>query len=145
MDVSDEELVQLYPDQPVDHDTRARYVGWLDRTLLINRCSNCGRFHEPPAPSCPSCWSWSVAPTEVTGMGTIYTAIFLHQGPPAEGVDYTTPHPVVVVELDDQPGLRFTGTVVGSANEQIAIGRRVALTWIERNGAPRPAFELEEG
>jgi uncharacterized protein len=144
-EISDEELVARYPDQPVDHDTRARYVGWLDRKVVINRCSSCGTFHEPPSPSCPSCWSWEVVPTEVAGTGTIFTAIFLHQGPPAEGVDYrAAPHPVVVVELDDQSGLRYTSTVVGSANSEITIGRRVELTWIERDGAPRPAFTLVE-
>ncbi|CAB4364073.1 MAG: hypothetical protein F2681_08705 [Actinobacteria bacterium] len=46
------------------------------------------------------------------GNGTIHLAVFLHQGPPAEGVDYSTPYPVVTVELDEQPGLRFTGTPV---------------------------------
>ena len=70
-------------------------------------------------------------------------AIFLHQGPPAEGVDYSTPHPVVTVELDEQQGLRFTSTVVGSANEDIRIGERVELDWIERGGMPLPVFRLE--
>jgi uncharacterized OB-fold protein len=71
-------------------------------------------------------------------------AIFLHQGPPADGVDYATPYPVVVVELDEQPGLRYAGTVVDAANGDISIGRRVELAWLERAGSPRPAFRLED-
>jgi uncharacterized protein len=140
--ISDEELVARYPDQPVDHDTRARYIGWINRQLLFDRCADCGRFHEPPAPICPSCWSTHVEPTDVEGTGTIYMAIFLHQGPGAEGVDYSTPYPVVVVDFDEQPGLRWTGTVVDASNDEIAIGQRVELTWIEREQAPRPAFRL---
>jgi hypothetical protein len=70
--------------------------------------------------------------------------VLLHQGPPAEGVDYSTPHPVVTVELDEQPSLRFTSTVVGSPNEAIAIGTRVTLDWLERDGAPMPVFRLVE-
>jgi uncharacterized OB-fold protein len=83
-------------------------------------------------------------PTPVAGTGTIHLAVFLHQGPPAPGVDYSTPYPLVTVELDEQPGLRFTGTVVGASNEQIVIGRRVGLDWIDRAGEPVPAFRLAD-
>jgi uncharacterized OB-fold protein len=72
-------------------------------------------------------------------------AIFLHQGPPADGVDYTAgPHPVVTVELEEQEGLRFTSTVVGADNDRIVIGAPVDLTWIERDGRPFPTFSLRE-
>lgn len=83
-------------------------------------------------------------PTEVAGTGTIHLLIFLHQGPPAEGVDYSKPYPVATVELDEQPGLRFTGAVMGAPNDAIAIGERVRLDWIERAGAPLPIFRLAE-
>jgi uncharacterized OB-fold protein len=66
----------------------------------------------------------------------------LHQGPPADGVDYSTPYPVVTVELDEQTGLRFTSTVVDAANAEITIGRRVELGWIDRAGVPFPVFRL---
>jgi hypothetical protein len=51
----------------------------------------------------------------------------------------------VTVELDEQPGLRFTSTVAGSANEAITIGSRVRLDWIERAGVPLPVFRLDGG
>jgi hypothetical protein len=81
---------------------------------------------------------------QVTGDGIIYLTLFLHQGPPAEGVDYSTPYPVVTVELDEQPGLRFTSTVVGANDEAIRIGQRVGLDWIERGGVPLPVFRLKD-
>ena len=140
--VTDEELVARYPDLAVDRDSAPMYRGWLQRCLLINRCADCGRFEYPAVPICPGCWSWDVRPTEVSGAGTLHMAIFLHQGPPAEGVDYSTPYPVVVVELDEQPGLRFTSTVIGARNDEILIGRRVELGWFERAGSPRPAFRM---
>lgn len=140
--VSDEELWSLFRGYPVDHDSAAHYRGLLRRQLLISRCAACGTWHSPPKPVCPGCLSTRVEATPVSGRGTIFMAIFLHQGPPAEGVDYTTPHPVVTVELDEQPGLRYSGTVAGAPNEEIQIGRRVELDWITRGGVPVPVFRL---
>jgi uncharacterized OB-fold protein len=51
---------------------------------------------------------------------------------------------VVSVELDEQPGLRFTSTVVDAPLDEIRIGRRVRLAWRERGDAPLPVFELDE-
>jgi uncharacterized protein len=72
-------------------------------------------------------------------------AIFLHQGPPAPGVDYSTPYPVVTVELEEQAGLRFTSTVVDAENDDIVIGTPVVLDWLDREGVPVPAFRLARG
>jgi uncharacterized OB-fold protein len=141
-EVSDEELWKLFRGSPVDHDTAAHYRGRLHRTLLVNRCEECGRWHHPPKPICPGCLSDHIIPTPVSGEGTIFMVVLLHQGPPVEGVGYSPPYPVVTVELDEQPGLRFSATVVGSRNEDIRIGRRVELDWIERSGVPVPAFRL---
>jgi uncharacterized OB-fold protein len=140
--ITDDELVDRFPGDSINHETKARYRARLERQLLVNRCSDCGTWHEPPGPICPSCWSMDIEPTPVAGTGTIFMAIFLHQGPPAEGVDYSTPHPVVTVELDEQPGLRYTSTVVGAPNNAIKIGIRVRLDWVERDGAPMPVFRL---
>ena len=141
--ISDDDLVIRFAGHPLDHDNAAHYRGRLEHRLLINRCTACGTWHHPPRPVCPSCWSTEVVPTEVAGSGTIYLMLLLYQGPPADGVDYgTRPYPVVTVELDEQPGLRFTSTVIGAPNDAIAIGQRVALDWIDRASAPLPVFRL---
>jgi uncharacterized OB-fold protein len=142
--ISDDELVARFAAYGVDRDSAAHFRGRLTRRLLLQRCTDCGTWHHPPRPVCPSCWSANVVATAVAGGGTIHLAIFLHQGPPVAGVDYSTPHPVVTVELDEQPGLRFTSTVIDAPNEAITIGRRVTLDWIERDGVPLPVFRLAE-
>jgi len=43
-------------------------------------------------------------------------------------------------ELEEQPGLRFTSTVVDTPLAEIRIGLPVELAWIDRYGAPFPAF-----
>jgi len=140
--ISNDELVQRFPGEPITHDNAAHYRGRLDRQLLLNRCAECGLWHAPPKPVCPSCWSANVVPTEVSGEGTIFMNVFLYQGPPAPGVDYSTPYPVVTVELEEQEGLRFTATVVDAHNDDIRIGKSVRLDWRERAGAPMPVFVL---
>ncbi len=143
-DVSDEELVDLFRGERLSHDNKEIYRGRLERRLLVNRCTRCGTWHQPARPICSVCWSTEVEATPVSGRGTIFMTIFLHQGPPAEGVDYTRPHPVVTVELAEQVGLRITSTVVGASNDEIRIGRPVELDWIERGGVPVPVFRLVE-
>ena len=140
-DVSDEELVGRFSGFPIDRDSAEHYRGRLIRQLRINRCEDCGTWHHPPTATCPSCWSSNIAATPVSGSGTIYLVVFLHQGPPAEGVDYSVPYPVVTVELSEK--VRFTTTIVGADNDDIKIGRRVSLDWIERAGTPLPVFRLE--
>lgn len=142
-DVSDDELVQRFPGEAITHDNAAHYRGRLRRELLMNRCGDCGRWHAPPKPICPDCWSSQISAEPVSGEGVILLAILLHRGPPAPGVDYSTPYPVVTVELDEQPGLRFTSTVVGADNNDIRVGAAVRLEWAERAGAPMPVFELK--
>ena len=131
--ISDSDLVSTFAHLGIDRDSAAHYAGRLEHLLLINRCGECSTYHHPPRPMCAKCWSTDVAATEVTGNGVIDLLIFLHQGPQAS------------VALDEQAGLRFTATVIGSPNEEIAIGQRVTLDWFDRAGVPTPAFRLVGG
>ena len=140
--ISDEALIAQFPSYAVDRDTAPRFRGWLRHEYLIDRCDSCGLLREPPGPICPKCWSTDFTRTAISGSGTIYLSIALHQGPPTPGVDYSNPYPIVTVELDEQPGLRITSTVVDAELSEIEIGKRVRLAWRERNGAPLPVFEL---
>jgi uncharacterized OB-fold protein len=138
--VSDEELVSRFRDTWINHDNKEFYRGWLDHKLQLTRCHDCGYRRHPPKPICPRCWSSDVRPTEVSGRGTVHLLIRLHQGPPTPGLDYSTPHPVATVELEEQVGLRFTSTIVGCSPEAVHIGMPVELAWIERYGEPYPVF-----
>lgn len=139
----DVELLERFRGVSVDHVNKHFYRGLLEHELRLMRCDDCATWHHRPKPVCPRCWSKRVVATPVSGRGTIHLAIFLYQGPAADGVDYEAgPHPVVTVELEEQEGLRFTSTVVGSPNDAIVIGAPVELRWIERDGCPFPAFAL---
>lgn len=140
---TDPELFELFPDAPIDHDNKDFYRGVLERRLLVHRCQACGRWHQPPLPMCPACWSTDVAFTEVSGSGTIYLLTLMHQGPAAPDVDYARTYPVASVELDEQERLRFTAGLRVRPGRRPAIGTRVHLVWGTRAGRPLPLFELE--
>ena len=142
LSIADSELLARFPDTWINHDNKEFYRGWLRRELVLNRCEQCGRWDTPPKPICPACWSDRLRPTAVSGNGTIHLLVRLRQGPPVDGVDYTAGHPVATVELAEQPGLRFTSTVVDADVDTLAIGDPVELTWIERHGEPFPAFRI---
>ena len=137
---ADQDILDAFPSDPIDHDNKEWYRGRLQQRLLVNRCADCGTWSQPPRGLCPACWSEAVVATEVSGRGTVYLTMLLHQGPAVPGVDYSEPHPVVTVELDEQPGLRVTATMTGLPVEDIRIGMPVELTWIDRGGEPTPAF-----
>jgi uncharacterized protein len=140
--ISDAELVERFAHLPVSRDDADVYRGWLAHELRVHRCRACGHRHQPARPMCPVCWSWDVAAEPVSGRGTVHLLMRLHQGPPAPGVDYAAaPYPVATVELEEQPGLRITSTVVGCPPGDVFIGMPVRLAWIERHGAPFPVFE----
>ena len=146
VEITEAELVERFPYVRMDHDTKHLYRGWLARELRLNRCRDCGFWHNPPKPVCPRCWSSAVEPTPVSGRGCVHLLTWLHQGPPAPDVDYAAgPHPVASVELAEQAGLRFTTTVVDCPRERLEIGLAVELHWIERFGAPFPVFRPAEG
>jgi uncharacterized protein len=137
---ADQAVLARFPGVRLDHLNKQYYQGLLRHQLLVNRCRACGTWHTPLRPICPACWSASVSPVPVSGQGTVHLLTFLHQGPPAPGVDYAAGFPLAAIELAEQPGLRVTATVVGCPREQLRIGLAVELTWIDRDGAPWPAF-----
>jgi uncharacterized OB-fold protein len=144
-EITDEDVLAKYPRFAIDHDNKAHWKGFLQRKLLINRCQDCGHWIYPNRPMCPKCWSERVVPTEVSGKGTVYTLFFMYQGPPIPGFDYSTPYPVVAVELPEQKGLRIASTIVNCRKEDMYIGMPVEVTWMERGGAPVPAFQPAPG
>ncbi len=138
--ITDEEVLSRYPAVLINRDNLEHYRGLLQRKLLINRCQDCGRWVRPHWPSCPNCWSTNMRPTEVSGKGTIYMFSLIHQGAPVPAHDFSTPVPIVTVELAEQEGLRYLSTMVDTPNEALYIGMPVRLVWTERDGNPAPAF-----
>ena len=87
----------------------------------------------------PNCWSTEVAATEVCGSGTLDLFTVLHLGTPIPGIDYQAGYLLGSVALVEQVGLRFTGPLIDV--DAPCLGLPVEITWLERQGAPVPAFK----
>lgn len=131
-------VFEAYPGIRLDQVNVPYYAALLERRLVAGHCGECGVWHTPLRSRCPSCWAPAGAPREVSGRGHVHVLTLLHQGPP--GVPYSPPWPLAAVELAEQPGLRIAATLVETSPQQQRVGQPVELTWIERDGAPWPAF-----
>jgi len=114
------------PQPVVDELTAPYWAAAVQGRLVIRRCSDCGRFRNPPSPICPDCHSESATWTEVSGRGTVYQYTVLRQ-PRVGGFESVIPYACIVVELDEQPGLLFVANLVDADVDVARVGLRVQV------------------
>ena len=125
----------------LDDDNRFFWTSGADGRLRFQRCTACGYWLHPPAPYCPACGGRDVAPDAVSGRGQVWSFTINHHSWDGS----TEPWNIVLVELDEQPGLRLTSNLVGCADDAITIGMRVRVCFEEREGIWYPLFEPDDG
>jgi uncharacterized OB-fold protein len=119
-------------------DNTAFWQGGEHGELRIHHCAPCDRFFHPPAPVCPHCASFDVAPRAVSGIGKVLSFTINHQQwIPTMQVPYV----VAIVELDDQSGLHFVSNIVGCAPDEVAIDMPVKVTFLHIEDVWLPLFE----
>ena len=108
-----------------DPETAFFWEATAQRKLEILRCQKCKTWVHYPKPSCWNCSSGDLKPEEVSGCGTVYSYTVTHQDVPG----YTAPFAVVIVELEEQAGLRMVSNVVDVPPEDVRIGMPVQVTF----------------
>lgn len=129
-----------------DPAARPFWDGTARGELLIQTCGACGVKRMPPRPMCPSCRSIDVAWTKASGRGRVWSFVVPHP-PLLPAYAEVAPYNVILVELEDEPSIRFVGNLVTSADAplngvdpaSIRIGEpvRVVFSQIEDVALPR--------
>jgi uncharacterized OB-fold protein len=102
--------------------------------LAIQRCRSCGAFQSPAEWVCHHCHSRDLAWETVAGRGRIFSWIRAHHAAhPA--LRQSLPYLVVLIEIDEAPGVRIIGNLLGDPQQEVAIGGPVEAVFEDHAGA----------
>lgn len=129
----------LMPPVPVvDPDSEPFWTSLAEGTFRCCRCTACRTWLQPPLERCRRCAS-EVDWEEVSGAGTVFSFIVVrHQTIPG----HPPPYVVALVELAEQPGLRFTG-VLDADPATVEVGQAVRAVIAPIDGTDIAALRFE--
>jgi len=120
-----------------DETTRFYWDAAVRRELAILRCRSCRTFVHYPREDCPKCGSKQLSAERVSGRGTIHSFTIAHHG--AAGIP--TPAAIVLVELEEQKGLRVLANLLDCPLDQVKAGMPVEVTFEDvGDGVVLPQF-----
>ncbi|MCA1834657.1 MAG: Zn-ribbon domain-containing OB-fold protein [Actinomycetota bacterium] len=108
-----------------DQETRFFWDACARKELMILRCNACHLYIHPPRPACRRCGSTDVGPARVSGRGVIHSYTVTAQPVPG----YEPPFTVVLVDLEEQEGLRLVSQIVDVEPQDVRIGMPVEVTF----------------
>ena len=94
------------------------WEGCARGVLLLQACGSCGKWRMPPRPMCPYCRSTDVSWVETSGRAKIWSFIIPHP-PLLPAYSNVAPYNAMIVELEEDPSVRFAGNLVASADGEI--------------------------
>lgn len=116
-------LLPFRPLPALDELNRAFWTGGADGRLHLQRCGACGTWLHPALPRCRACLSTELGFHPVSGRGEIHTFTVNHQ----QWIPGADPYAIVLVQLDEQPGLRVLANLRECDLDDIHIGMRVEV------------------
>ncbi len=123
---------------PINDSNRHFWTGGEVGELRMLRCQDCRHWIHPPQASCPQCGGTNLVPEATSGTGSVFTyTVNRHPYSPTVPVPYV----IAIVELDDQPGLRFTTNIVHCDPESVTIGMAVRVLFERHEDIFVPVFE----
>lgn len=147
MSQRDEEQLRCPPmlleDLSPDGSTAPFWAAARQHRLVFPWCTACGVARPALAPRCVQCGGTTAEWRDSVGNGVIFSftiarhAVTAHFGP-------YVPYAIVVVELDDVPGVRLLSNVVDCYPADVSVGRAVELVWHDEAAWSLPRFRLQE-
>lgn len=130
----------LRPRPAINADNAAVWQGYRRRELRIPTCNNCAALIVPPSPRCASCGAFDVGYVVASGRGRLYSFTVVHH-PQVAGFRY--PLAVGLVELDE--GSRIVTDLIGVTGDQLRIGMRLEVDWLDSHPALVPGATDSRG
>ncbi len=103
---------------------RPYWEGLRRQRLVIQHCLDCRSFQWLPEWLCHRCHSEQLEYAPVAPRGTIYSG-YRAWNPRHPALRELTTYVVVLVELDEAPGVRLIGNLLGEPMREIVIGSAV--------------------
>jgi uncharacterized OB-fold protein len=120
----------LRPRPAINADNAAVWEGYRRHELRIPKCNSCGMRVFPPSPRCTACGAFDMGYVVASGRGRLYSFNVVHH-PKVAGFRY--PLPVGLIELDEGP--RIVTDLVGVTPDQLRIGMRLEVDWLDSHPA----------
>ena len=139
------EQIPMRPLPLVDDASEGFWAAAREGRLAIQRCTACNRFNHAPSLACPSCGSFDLAYTDISGRGTLFSWTVIKE-PPAPGFQGRVPLIVGIVELAEQPHLLLVANLLGLGEADLKLGLPLQVTFEQVNDeCTLPQFVRAEG
>ncbi|WP_063129745.1 Zn-ribbon domain-containing OB-fold protein [Nocardia fusca] len=123
-----------------DEETAGFWKAATGERLVVRSCNSCSLFLHLPKSYCHHCGSWDVGWREVGPTGSVYTwTVLMHSIHPS----FPAPCTIVLVQLDEDPAIRFVGYLDGTPELASGTPVRVRFEHVEP-GVTVPQWELAE-
>ena len=126
-----------------DDLTKPHFDAANEGRLEMQNCSACNRLQNPPMPTCSQCKSannleWKV----MSGKGKIYNYGVVYDCP-VRLLQEDQPFNLVVITLDDDPGIQMYSHLPGTPVDDVPVGAAVEVIFEETaNGQKVPEWRV---
>ena len=111
--------------------------------LVIQNCKSCNRLQHPPAPTCDQCGSGdNLEWKEMSGRGKIYNYGVVYDCP-VRLLQDEQPFNLVVITLDEDPGIQMYSHLPGTPVDDVPVGASVQVIFEKTaNGQMVPEWQV---
>ncbi|MBI2887548.1 MAG: OB-fold domain-containing protein [Chloroflexi bacterium] len=111
--------------------------------LVIQHCTRCDRLQHPPEPTCAQCGSAdNLEWRQVSGRGRIYSYAVMYDTP-VTVLQADQPFNIVVITLEEDPGIQMLSHLPGTTVDQVPWGASVQVEFeTTPNGQKVPEWRV---
>lgn len=113
----------LWPQPLEDPDSAGFWQAARNGTFAVCRCRDCLLWMQPPLERCRACGG-ATAFEEASGRGRLHSWVVANR---ASVPGPEVPYVIGVVEIEEQPGVRFSGLVLDEGPAELRVGAPVTV------------------